>query len=868
MRFLTFPFFESIVNDTVLDHWGWGMMIFKHVLGSFAVALFLLPVSALPVEARGTLTPSHLKWPDHNASGQGHVTTLGSISPPGPSDPVDAPSELFVASTNTWKPGQGIRVRHAGAWAHVSGAEPGEAEWGNVHPEATATPDVNDEAGEDDVKEGSRSIECSLPISSSAPLPVDLCGVDLSPSISFEKDELLVWLKSSAAITRGQLQIMLFRTVDGTLRRVSFGEMEVPAQSAGTWTRAGIRVEGAGGLAITRIELRCNSGCAGLSVHLDDLIVVNDLFGRVGQVFASRTGPKKLTVVKKDGTTPQPALRQVTNELVFHDDTIALEKWLAVGRTTPGELFAANGVYYVNSVQVTDWPHLESMSLTIPNNVTMRCQSSTKTTFKSTGGSQTGSSKMFRAHEPSPTNITVQSCGFDANGWNLDDFFTVLNLNAGGEPDLSPKGENIRVLNNRFFDSDPPGELGCDNDQDKCATRQRQYIVVQGAVGVENPPGVMVRPGVIVEGNELRNGGRIKTGGHDLSSWNFIRNNTVDFINDNGITIVQRGGVTRNVEITNNTVRNAVGTAIFFASDGEGHGSIPGMTTRDILIKDNIVSGYFHSGIKGILGEIAERITVEGNRILADRPQPAVTGVTSVGIMVKRGRAECSDGSDNDEDEEIDFGNDPECASALDNSEGSTDTTTWMPDPSSEIRILGNRVLSSGTFSNFKEMAVLIDGPLRDVAFNGNIISCVEQFPVPPTEPIPCPGAVSERALRFRIGPLESIEVANNVIADAGIGLLMGNLNSQPANDVFIHDNSFLRARSSANDAGQLMFQSPPTSVIEATVASNLFKDPVDIEMWGIMCVPPSKGGGTYTMTIPPSNTFVGHTNQTSTTCL
>lgn len=829
-------------------------MFFKTTVLSAIVITGLLSFS-MPAGAE-TLPLTNLKAPAHNASGNA-LTTSGTIP-----DHEGSMDVVTVGSLNSWQVGHGIRVSRAGSSAVVNGGEASQAQWSRVHPEATAIPDLNDEDNEDDVREGSRSVECSLP-SSVVSAPVDVCGVSLSPAVSFLKDELLLWVKSSASVARGQLQIMLFDSKG----RVPFGSLELPALLANSWTRAGVRIEGEGGLEINRVELRCNRSCGDLVVHLDDLRVTQDYFAVVSEILTGN----RLRLVDRNGA-PLPAVTPVMKERVFHDDTLAIQRWLAIGKANPGELYAPVGTYYLNARQIHSLPdHVKSASLTIASGVTMRCQSQ-KTVFKSSGGSATGISSMFRAEAVAPFDITVKSCSFDANGWNREDFLTMMDLGASEPPHHAT---NIRIENNRFFDSNPPGrdpclgdvpcatpvgQYGCDIDQDDCDTRQRQHILVRGAVGTESAPDVMAKPGAIIDRNRLTHGGRIKAGGFTKAAWIFITNNTVDFINDNGITIAQREGVTEHVDITRNVVRNAVGTGIFFAADGEGHGGVPGLTTRDVLIADNSVTGYFHTGIKGILGEVAAQISITRNLVEAIRSRPQ-SPISSVGITIKRGMPACSDGFDNDDDGQTDEPGILDCASPEDNSEG-PDIIAWNPVATSDIKADKNRVFSSGSLGLFGLAAVLIEGRLTDVRLTGNVISCRERFPLASATAQPCFARVADRAVFLRTGPFENVEINSNLLADAGLNLVIANLvkadlETQPATGLSIHHNQFLRFTSTKNDDAQLKLDSTPDSQITANIFSNRFEIVENLDRWAIYCV--ANEADSYTLTLEPANTFIGH---------
>ena len=148
------------------------------------------------------------------------------------------------------------------------------------------------------------------------------------------------------------------------------------------------------------------------------------------------------------------------------------------------------------------------------------------------------------------------------------------------------EAENIYIYGNKIYDSKSPGIEGCDQNQDKCATRQRHYILVKNVKDLW------------IENNHLSGGGRIKAGGPGQNI--YIRDNIIDFVNDNGITIVDEGqkivdkdgnnlcisvGMrnTQNIEISGNTIIDAVATGIFFGADGQ-KGDDPQFKTQNIYM--------------------------------------------------------------------------------------------------------------------------------------------------------------------------------------------------------------------------------------------------------------------------------------------
>jgi hypothetical protein len=191
---------------------------------------------------------------------------------------------------------------------------------------------------------------------------------------------------------------------------------------------------------------------------------------------------------------------------------------------------------------------------------------------------------------------------------------------------------DIKVTNNLFFDSQPPGRGDCVTSLDLCAARQRQYILVQRVDGVR------------VAGNTLQDGGRIKLGSSGIGRNMTITDNTLDFINDNGITIVEGSGaspclntswpctalcpyppggeglppcLSENVTIARNVICNPINVGIFFGSDGEG-GASSESTLRNIRITANRINdprdcgpvGFLHLGIQGGLEANTDNVVI------------------------------------------------------------------------------------------------------------------------------------------------------------------------------------------------------------------------------------------------------------------
>ena len=152
---------------------------------------------------------------------------------------------------------------------------------------------------------------------------------------------------------------------------------------------------------------------------------------------------------------------------------------------------------------------------------------------------------------------------------------------------------------NRIFDS-----TGVE-----CAGRdcQRQYLV---ALNVQD---------VLIENNHFSHGGRIKVGRPGKRI--VIRNNQLDFVNDNGITVVgdkdvgleDFDNITEDILIYRNTINSPTVTGIFYGADGTD--DKPGLTLRRITIFGNTITGRMGGAcIRGTLPEYASQIFVGDNR--------------------------------------------------------------------------------------------------------------------------------------------------------------------------------------------------------------------------------------------------------------
>lgn len=497
-----------------------------------------------PVLADHPGRPTFNLW-DFNASGAGDQTMHGSIE--------KGSSALVIDPTasdarDTWQEGHGIRIQRAGEDAFVHDADTGWV----LPPSAPSGAQVSH--NEMDKREGEASVHCTFTGTppdadgDGTPNPVDLCEVDLGGPTDTQYDELRFWIKSSVATSQGDLQIVIYSNdhdAEGNRKPGRF-QLQIPALTPGVWSEVFAKIEGRKGNGHKRgparfVTLRCinTSLCDGLDVHMDDFWLVQDLVTQV----------KEINVAESNAITfilETPAVRTASDEIVYHDDTAAAQAWLQAAEAEGANLFAPAGIYYVSEV------------LPLYSDTHLRCAGADQTIFKNSGGSRTGTSKMLStkdAEVPAPENIEIEHCGFDVNGWNRSDFLNWIQIQTfGGLDGAEKRVRNIHIRDNRFFDSDFPGQTNCDRTQDTCVTRQRAYISVQRV------------DGVWIEDNHLSGGGRIGAGGLGLGRNMYIRHNVIEFVNDNAITIVDidRGDdsdeciepcLTEHVEITDNVIR-------------------------------------------------------------------------------------------------------------------------------------------------------------------------------------------------------------------------------------------------------------------------------------------------------------------------
>ena len=152
-------------------------------------------------------------------------------------------------------------------------------------------------------------------------------------------------------------------------------------------------------------------------------------------------------------------------------------------------MYASNGTFLYNG------------AATLFSGAHIRCAGPGATLFKNTGGSGT----LFQT-TVNIQDVVIENRGFDVNG-NPASFLTVIGMNGG-------TAQNIHIRGNRIYDSTILGQT---------SAQQRQYVLITNCSNCW------------VENNWLSEGGRIKLGrpGTQL----FIRNNVVNKVNDNAITI-------------------------------------------------------------------------------------------------------------------------------------------------------------------------------------------------------------------------------------------------------------------------------------------------------------------------------------------
>jgi hypothetical protein len=232
------------------------------------------------------------------------------------------------------------------------------------------------------------------------------------------------------------------------------------------------------------------------------------------------------------------------------DDTSALQTAITTACAIKKQLFWPKGTYLISS------------TLTVSSDVNWRGEGGAYSVIKQNGLLQF----MMNDNNTPVTNVIIDGLGFDFNGYNTSNFGTAINFN-------SVSHENLRIVNNKIFDTNYPGDGNIN---------QRQAIFVgQNATNIW------------VLNNNISEGGRIKIGygGKNV----FIQRNKLNYIDDNGITMAMLGTaatpsnqITENVHIEDNIIINPTNNGIFFGADGEDKND-PAMTLKNVSVARNII---------------------------------------------------------------------------------------------------------------------------------------------------------------------------------------------------------------------------------------------------------------------------------------
>ena len=534
---------------------------------------------------------SNLMDPSFNASGDGHYIIKGEIS---------AKSNILnVDDYSTWRKGQGIRIHAAGKSSDIL----------------------------------SNTIICSNPTPSSG--PVNLCEVKIKnpESYNFNKfDQLRIEIESTVNTASEDLQII----TSNEWGNVEHGELEVNALTAGRMETIFVDIQGqnsvlpenplnprAPGISqVKSLKFRCNKNCSLINVRISNIALVQD---HVTTVLSMDVKPGTL---KAKFEIEIPAERTVTNAEVFHDDTVAIQNWVNQAQSlgydlSPVHLWAPPGIYYI------------SKKIALYSNTHIACEGDA--VFKNTGRSKHGTLNMFvglSTPTESIKDIKIEYCHFDANGWNRSDFLSFIAIK--GSLEATKKAKNIVLQYNIFKDTNFPGDTNCDQGRKlPCQTLQRQYILVTYVEGAW------------VEHNELSHGGRIKIGRPGKRI--YIQHNTLNFVNDNAITVVDRKKsrpfpqcnkfgndvcTTEDVHIIGNTIVDPVAGGIFFGVDGE-YDDHKQMVLNNVQIRDNQIVGFFSSaGIVGILPADTTNITISNNTVISYRERSKAKNTHQFGIAI------------------------------------------------------------------------------------------------------------------------------------------------------------------------------------------------------------------------------------------
>jgi hypothetical protein len=706
-----------------------------------AAALFTLAACTVACVPEGFIS---LKEPRFHASGGGWITTHGSTEP--------GSTVLSVEDGWSWEVGHGIRVRRAG----TSVAVQTDAGW-------EASPTAGGAATASHPVSGGVVCEITGPLHG-----VDACAGPTDPAggfVRFIRDELRVGLSVSAPVAEGALAIV-FHALDAktqTIQQVAGGELALPALAPGSTHRIFLPIRGKAGLnAVRRLSLRCLVPCDDLRISLHELELVDDLVAKVSEIGA-------------DGRTfflDFPAERSVTGETVFHDDTDAIRTWLAEAEGGGAQLFAPIGVYYFGRRNAPEFePTRQTTPLVVRANTHLRCMPGLEVDrplaiFRNNGGAATGTSTFLSSPNPTqgvPSNVTIEDCGFDSNGWNREDFLSVVNLGGTAEDRI----RDVRIRRSHFFDSvfDPGvvGDADCDHGQDACRMFQRQYILATAVDGLE------------VTDNVLEGGGRIKVGrpGRNIS----ILRNTIRLVNDNGITFADRprdecvGDIctTEDVVIADNTIIDAASVGIFGGADG-GEKDHPGMVLRRIRIENNIVLGGFAgAGIRLFLPATSHDVSITGNHVEADRRRPN-GGKAPAGIQVKRG-------------------------------------TPSIANPTQRIEVSSNTVMSVGEFGYYNEGGIGFGGPIRDLTVWDNHVEAAGAL------------HIARGGIWMSGEPFESVSVVGNRVRRAKIAMHI----EAPATGLSIIGNEL--EESLRSNRGQITLMPPDGEVVIGHLLANHIRD-------------------------------------------
>jgi hypothetical protein len=232
------------------------------------------------------------------------------------------------------------------------------------------------------------------------------------------------------------------------------------------------------------------------------------------------------------------------------NDTSALQAAIDAASAAQVQLFWPKGVYFITA------------TLIVSSNVNWLGEGGSYSVIKQNGLLQF----MMNDNSTPVENVIIDSLGFDFNGYNVANFGTAILFN-------SVSHENLRIVNNKIFDSDYPGDGNIN---------QRQAIFIG-----QNPTNIWVL------NNNVSEGGRIKIGYGGTNV--FIQRNKLNYIDDNGITMAMLGTsaapsnqITENVHIEDNIIVNPTGNGIFFGADGEDKND-PAMVLKNVSIARNII---------------------------------------------------------------------------------------------------------------------------------------------------------------------------------------------------------------------------------------------------------------------------------------